>query len=168
MTSHHSLTHLQRSTSSAAQTHRYDPWRDLHENWPEVEIVIEPMDGNLLGEVRDGGRLIALREGTSSGQRRCTLAHEIVHLERGLHDCGPWQGREEALVHAEVALRLIPIRPLADSIRILGGDDAPSALAQILDVDLETLQVRQRLLTSAERKDLRRWLGRQRDLWSVA
>ena len=41
------------------------------------------MGGDLLGEVRDDGRLIALRAETTDAQLRCTLAHELVHLERG-------------------------------------------------------------------------------------
>ena len=68
----------------------YDPWADLRQNWPDVKVVIEPMTDDLLGEVRDDGRLIALRADTSAAQRRCTLTHELVHLERGILDCGPW------------------------------------------------------------------------------
>jgi hypothetical protein len=147
---------------------RYDPWRDLRENWPWVELVIEPMAGDLLGVTRAGGRVIALRAGTSAGQRRCTLAHEIVHLERGLAHCGPWQDREERLVHSEVALRLIPVDVLAEAIRLLGGDGDASALAVLLDVDLETLRLRQRLLDRGERRILCRRLARQRPLWAVA
>src|SRR4051812_11136095 len=98
---------------------RYDPWHDLAVNWPDVEIVIEPMGGRLLGVLRYP--IIALRAGTSAAQRRCTLTHEIVHLERGVGDCGPWSGREELQVHREVARRLIPIDELAAAVRELGG-----------------------------------------------
>jgi hypothetical protein len=146
----------------------YDPWADLRQNWPEVDVVIEPMTDDLLGEVRDGGRVIALRADTSAAQRRCTLAHELVHLERGILDCGPWLQREEGLVHAEASRRLIPLASLAAGIRELGGADDHAALAHWLDVDSETLSVRLSRMSSAEHRLLRRALVRQAPLWSVA
>src|SRR5438270_283679 len=102
---------------------RYDPWLDVRLNWPAVRVVIERMTGDLLGEVRDGGAVIALRAGTSAAQRRCTLAHEIVHLERGLRDCGQWLHREEQAVHRTAARRLITVTELAAAIRDLGTAD---------------------------------------------
>jgi hypothetical protein len=135
-------------TASPVQT-RYDPWQDLAANWPEVEVVIEPMAGRLLGVLRYP--VIALRAGTSSAQRRCTLAHEIVHLERGVADCGPWAGREELLVHREVARRLIPLPLLAAAVRELGGQAELNELAQVLDVDLETARCRLAMLSNGER-----------------
>ncbi len=146
----------------------YDPWVDLRQNWPHVLVVIEPMTGDLLGEVRDDGRLIALRADTSAAQRRCTLTHELVHLERGILDCGPWLQREEDLVHAEVSRRLIPLAGLAAAIRELGGVDDPAAIAHWLEVDSETLAVRLNRMRTAERRLLRRALARQSPLWSVA
>jgi hypothetical protein len=130
----------------------YDPWADLAQNWPEVEVVIEPMRGTLLGELRYP--VIALRAGTSAAQRRCTLAHEIVHLERGVGDCGPWAAREELLVHSEAARRLIRLEDLAHAMR--GSEPSPAALAHALDVDLQTLLLRVDRLTSPERRRLRR------------
>jgi hypothetical protein len=146
----------------------YDPWLDLRQNWPHVAVVIEPMTGDLLGEVRDDGRVIALRADTSAAQRRCTLTHELVHLERGILDCGPWLQREEDMVHAEVSQRLIPLASLAAAIRELGGVDDPAAIAHWLEVDSETLAVRLDRMRSAERRLLRRALARQSPLWSVA
>lgn len=146
----------------------YDPWADLRQNWPDVTVVIEPMTDDLLGEVRDDGRLIALRADTSAAQRRCTLTHELVHLERGILDCGPWLQREEDLVHAEASRRLVTLDSLAAGIRALGGADDQAALAHWLDVDSETLAVRLHRLSSAERAMLRRALARQSPLWSVA
>ncbi|MEO6702858.1 MAG: ImmA/IrrE family metallo-endopeptidase [Jatrophihabitantaceae bacterium] len=147
---------------------RYDPWRDVAQNWPQTRVIIETMRGNLLGEVRDDGRLIALRAGTSAAQRRCTLAHEIVHLERGLRDCGPWAGREEIQVHTTAAMRLIPPDLLIAGIRELGGSEDVPALAQFLDVDSETLRLRLSTLTASERRSIRRSLARQAPFWSVA
>jgi hypothetical protein len=146
----------------------YDPWLDVQQNWPGIRVVIETMSGDLLGEVRDGGQVIALRAGTSAAQRRCTLTHEIVHLERGIFDCGPWSQREELLVHTTVAFRLIPSAALVAALRDLGGADDRPALAHLLDVDSETLQLRLSRITATERRMLRRALARQTPLWSVA
>jgi hypothetical protein len=131
----------------------YDPWADLRRNWPEVRIVVEPMAGQLLGELRYP--VIALRSETSAAQRRCTLAHEIVHLERGVDDWGPWAAREERAVHAVAARRLVTLARLDRSLREAGGDGDLAALAHLLDVDQETARVRLRGLTSGERSWLR-------------
>jgi hypothetical protein len=130
------------------QTSGYDPWCDLAANWPEVDVVIEAMPGRLLGVVRYP--VIALRAGTSAAQRRCTLAHEIVHLERGVTDCGPWAGREELLVHREAARRLIPLPLLTAAARELGADGDLARLASALAVDRETLRCRLAMLTPEE------------------
>jgi Zn-dependent peptidase ImmA (M78 family) len=145
-------------------TLRYDPWRDLRDNWPELRVVIEPMRGRLLGELRYP--VIALRAGTTAAQRRCTLAHELVHLERGIRDCGPWAEREERYVHAEVARRLIATDDLARAIRDVGGTHDIAAVAAALDVDRQTLRVRLAQVTAAERLAIGG--AAVRDLWSVA
>jgi hypothetical protein len=136
------------TVSPLPRPNRYDPWHDLAVNWPEIEVVIEPMGGRLLGVLRYP--VIALRAGTSAAQRRCTLTHEIVHLERGVGECGPWSDREELLVHREVARRLIPLADLAAVVRGLGGTAVLAELAQALDVDLETARLRLDMLTAAE------------------
>jgi len=137
-------------------------------NWPEVRVVIERMTGDLLGEVREGGTVIALRAGTSAAQRRCTLAHEIVHLERGVRDCGLWLHREELAVHLTAARRLITTAELVSAIRTLGGTEDHGALAHVLEVDSDTLALRLDTLDRAERQAMRRALTRSAPLWSVA
>lgn len=131
----------------------YDPWADVASNWPGVEVVIEPMRGTLLGELRYP--VIALRAGTSAAQRRCTLAHELVHLERGVTDCGPWAAREELAVHDEAARRLIRLDDLAAAVRAAGPVSAAAVLAQALEVDTQTLTLRVERLTPRERAMLR-------------
>lgn len=142
----------------------YHPWRELRDRWPEVEVRIEPLPGDLLGELRYP--VISLRAGTSAAQRRCTLTHELVHLERGAGDCGRWAAREEHLVHAEVARRLVPIDLLIRAIRDSGGTAEPAALAALLDVDTETLVLRVRLLTRPERSRIRARTAQ--GLWAMA
>jgi hypothetical protein len=142
----------------------YEPWHDLAVNWPEVEVVIEPMVGRLLGTLRYP--VITLRAGTSAAQRRCTLAHEIVHLERGVTDCGPWSGREELLVHREVARRLIPLPLLITAARELGPDGDLARLALALAVDCETARCRLDLLSAPERAEI--GAAAFDDRWSMA
>lgn len=142
---------------------RYDPWLDLRENWPEVIVRTEVMPGRLLGELRYP--VITLRAGTSPGQSRCTLTHEIVHLERGVRDCGQWLAREEYYVDREVALRLLPIEVLAPAIRNAGGVEDLSEIARQVDVDTATLRMRLTLLNRAERARVRTY--RMREVWSV-
>lgn len=141
----------------------YDPWRDAHENWPHIQIRLEPMSGRLLGWL--SYPVIALRRDSSAAQQRCTLAHELVHLERGVLDCGIWAAREERRVHAEAARRLITFPELAAAVRAAGGTQDLSALARTLDVDRETLTVRLAGLTTAEHREISRSMA---ELWSVA
>lgn len=143
---------------------RYDPWRELATNWPAVEVVIEPMTGSLLGELRYP--IIALRAGTSAAQRRCTLTHELVHLERGTGECGFFARREEAVVHAEVARRLVRGADLTATVRALGAGRDLAALADALDVDRETLMLRLAQLTPAEWRSVQAATGEP--LWRIA
>jgi hypothetical protein len=133
---------------------RYDPWSELAVNWPGAEVVVRPMRGTLLGELRYP--VIALRAGTSAGQRRCTLTHEIVHLERGVTECGPWAAREERRVELTVAERLLPVDVLVATIRDAGGADHPGTLARLADVDLDTWLVRLGHLSRPEQAALAR------------
>jgi len=122
------------------------------------------MSGTLLGELRYP--VIALRADTSAAQRRCTLAHEIVHLERGVDDCGPWADREELAIEREVAQRLIPLSRLVAATQALGGSEDHAALAAALDVDHLILHARLDCLSRADRQYIRDQLSA--DLWSVA
>jgi hypothetical protein len=142
----------------------YDPWRDLSQNWPEIDVAVEAMSGELLGLLCYP--VIVLRAGTSAAQRRCTLAHELIHLERGIRDCGPWSAREELHVHREVARRLVTVSQLARAVRELGGTGDLAALAQAVDVDTETARLRLELVTAEERARIRACAATE--LWSVA
>jgi hypothetical protein len=157
-------THPAAIHPSAARTIpplRYDPWLDLRDNWPEVVVRVEPLPGRLLGELCYP--VIALRADSSPGQQRCTLTHEIVHLERGVRDCGPWLAREEQYVDREVALRLLPVGLLAPAIRDAGGVEDLEEIARQLDVDTQTLTMRLSMLTRSERARVRTY--RMREVW---
>lgn len=146
----------------ATPVQRYDPWRHLQRDWPDVQVQVEPMPGRLLGWLRYP--VIALRAGTSAAQRRCTLAHEIVHLERGVSDCGPWAAQEERQVHAIAARRLISWAELLRAVGEFGPTD-DRVLAHALEVDRETMRVRWQVLSQNERQTL---AEQSSELWSVA
>jgi hypothetical protein len=152
------------ATASPFARSTYNPWHDLRDNWPEVQVLIRPLTGRLLGYTRYP--VVVLRAGTSTAQRRCTLTHELIHLERGIRDCGPFAQREERLVHEEVARRLVPLRQLSAAVRGCGGNPDLRQLAAALDVDGETLRTRLRILTSAERHAVT--TASADDAWSVA
>lgn len=83
-------------------------------------------------------------------ERRCTLAHELVHAERrDVRIADPvLNGRQEIVVHREAARRLISVDQLAEA--IVWAVEARE-LAECLDVDLPTLQARLETLNARER-----------------
>ncbi|WP_314711849.1 ImmA/IrrE family metallo-endopeptidase [Propionibacterium acidifaciens] len=94
-------------------------------------------------------RVVTLRPGLSQAQRRCTLAHELVHVERGPVPADPWlAAREERAVEAEAARRLIGLDALADA---LAWSAWPDEVADELWVDEQTLNARVAGLSRSER-----------------
>jgi hypothetical protein len=143
---------------------RYNPWRDARDNWPEVQIVHEPLPAGVLGIIRCDGLVVVINERIARRQARCVLAHEIVHMERGLTDClGMWRSREELAVHDAAARRLITLDQYAAAVVSCGGSD-DVALAAELDVDQATLQVRAEMLTTKERLTIQKFYD-DREIW---
>ena len=127
---------------------QYDPWRVLATEWPDVDFRFERLPGDLLGQIRAGGRLIVVRGDSSAAQRRCTLAHELVHLERGFGTGNAYfDEREEVTVHRIAAIRLIGFRRLLDVVR---ETDDHRMIATMVDVDRHTLAVRLGTLSAAQ------------------
>lgn len=108
------------------------------------------------------------RMGTSSGrdvwldprqlqaERRCTLTHELVHLERGTR----WvDGREESAVDVEAARRLIDLPDLLRALQwAVSYDSRPARLASMAEelwVDVPTLEARLAHLSADEESWLR-------------
>lgn len=97
--------------------------------------------------------VVVVRAGMTLGERRSTLAHELVHVEA--HDVvrrGLWRDVCEAGMEAradEIAARnLIRISDLIDALTDTADYDAA---AEVLGVDVDLLQARLRTLTDAER-----------------
>ena len=83
----------------------YHPWRTLRTDWAHVDV--EHTDDLPAGRLADtnGVDEIRMRRRLLQVERRCALAHELVHLEHGDgHPCTP---EVEAAVTLEAARRLI-------------------------------------------------------------
>ena len=90
---------------------RWNPWRTLRE-LDAVELWFAPLDGCRGLWVRAGGcDAIYLLETLDRRERREVLAHDLVHVERGLGhpDVFPLlTEKDEALVWREALRRLAP------------------------------------------------------------
>lgn len=120
--------------------------------WVLEEAVLP---GAQSGRVDWARRVVTVDCRLSAAQRRCTLAHELVHVERGPVPADPWlAAREEAAVEAEAARRLIPLEALAGA---LAWSRRPVEVADELGVDVQTLMVRVGGLSVAERRAVGLW-----------
>lgn len=120
---------------------RFNPWRrlrDLGDEWRLLWRSDLPHD--VYGYTHFASRTIVMRKGMSFAERRCTIAHEVEHVQRGRFSrCSIL--REEADVDRRVSRLLLPdIATVADALIFHHGrhDDA----ADELWVDPWTLEVR--------------------------
>jgi hypothetical protein len=127
----------------------YDPWQALS-GFERARVVFDDLPPRLRGEVEFATQTITLQRWLDPAELRCTLAHELVHLERGpvMMFHAP---REEQAVAAIAARRLVDIDDLAEALRWSRDEHA---VADDLNVDVRTIRVRLRSLTAAERSFL--------------
>jgi hypothetical protein len=127
---------------------RYHPWRHLRDEHPDVHVTFHvPVPGGVLGWWHRAG--LGIRPGLTQAQRRSTIAHELVHLERG-ETCGMSRAHlagHELQVEQQAAERLMPLDELLDAIQWGQGEPDPDEL----QVDPVALLVRVRGLTDEER-----------------
>lgn len=91
------------------------------------------------------------RRGLTQAERRCTVAHELIHAERGDTMCD-WR------VHRDAARLLIDMHDLGEALAMYGEQD-PTSVAEELWVDEDTLRARLDHLHPSERGYLRRRLS---------
>lgn len=111
-------------------------------------LVVWRRTPGLLGAT-DGERVIVMHPDQLQVQRRCTLAHELAHIELG-HGASCSRA-EEAEARAAAARRLIDLDALLDAFR---WAEHLEEVADELWVDLDTLQARIDTLTDDERAAL--------------
>jgi len=98
----------------------WNPWRALRA-CTGVTLWFAPLHGARGLWLRDGPRdVIVLDTGLGRRERRCVLAHELVHHERGIGlgaASAATMVREEEAVRREVARRLVPLASLDAFVR---------------------------------------------------
>ena len=127
---------------------------DLPEGW---RLAHAHLPGAQVGDTCWPAQLVTIDPRTPPAVQRCTLAHEIVHIERGPSPGRPFDAAEELAVEKATARRLIDVRDLGEAL----AESEPGAIchvAELLHVDPDTLAVRLAHLHPAERAYLLRRL----------
>ena len=83
------------------------------------------------------GRTLWMDSRRGQAEKRCTVLHELLHIERG--DLGCQDPAVERTIEQQAARLLIPIGML---LRELQWSDQPAELAEALWVDESTLRAR--------------------------
>jgi hypothetical protein len=137
-----------RPRDPAGASRLHDPWCRFSEltEWTLRWAELPP---GVMGTTCHATRTVTLALGMSQAERRCTIAHETEHIERGPVPPHEVQ-REELLIDRRVARLLVPSLPeLVDALAWAGGHLETAADA--LWVDEYLLQVRLGALTAPER-----------------
>lgn len=127
---------------------RYHPWRHLRaqQSWT---FVTAELPEHRRAQTDWTTRTVTIAKGLTQAKRRCSLAHELVHMERGpVAADARTAAREERLVEAIMARRMIELRDLGEA---LAWSQYPADVADELWVDGPTLRARLDNLTDAER-----------------
>lgn len=124
--------------------------------WRRLRLLVDwtlrwaHLPGGVLGVTDWTHRTITLDVRLSQVERRCTIAHELEHVERGPFPA--WDvAREEAAVDVAAARHLIPLESLVSAV---AWSQDPHEVAEELWVDVPTLEARVRGLTEGEREVL--------------
>ena len=132
------------------------PWRRLRDR-PDWLLEWGMLPPGLMGSTCHRRRVITLDLRLSQAERRCTIAHELEHVERGPMPSDPiLAAREEESIERAVARRMVTIRALGDA---LAWARTLDEAAEELWVDVATLEARLRSLHPAEHAYLNRRLG---------
>lgn len=129
----------------------YNPWAHFR-NEVKWDLIWAPLPMEIRAVTDFDRRRVFLDVSLRQVERRCALAHEIVHIERGPapRDAAGYR-REEQIVQRITANRLIGVDRLAEA---LAWDSRPGALADELWVTKDVLLCRLKNLTTAERERL--------------
>lgn len=120
-----------------------DPWVII-EQYPQLEIRTERLPG--ITACTDGVATIWLDDRLTQTERRCAVAHELVHLHHG--HTGHQSARIERMVRERVARWLVPLEDLAV---FRGGELSLWSVAEDLGVTVDVLRDRLDTASAAER-----------------
>lgn len=124
----------------------WHPWRTLRDSHADVIVHHTPLTRARMGET--DGVEIWLHDRLTQAERRCTLTHELIHIERRGSE-HPSQAVEEAIVECETARRLVPLDQLVDAFRWLRHPTL-AELAEHLWIDRQTALCRMENLDPVE------------------
>lgn len=117
----------------------YHPWRRFNAQaaWT---LTFGDLPHGRRGRTDFWTNSVTLNRRLKQVERRCTICHELIHIERGpLPDDDRLAAREESKVEREVARRLIEVRPLGEA---LAWARHISEAADVLWVTEDVLRVR--------------------------
>lgn len=123
---------------------RYHPWRDLRSR-EHLELTWENLPPGVRG-ITDGSSAIWMEPDMLQVERRCTLAHELAHVDLG-HTTKPTVA-EESAARRMAARKLIEWDALVDAFR---WSHTAEECADELWVTLHVLEDRLRFLHPNER-----------------
>lgn len=126
----------------------HNPWRHLATHHPDVRVIWTRFAGKARGCT--DGATIWLDDRMTQAQRRVTVCHETIHIERGIIPADHW---EEARVKRMTAERLITTSQLIDALR-WHRHPSLSGLAETLWVDLTTVRTRLDTLGHDEQSEI--------------
>lgn len=130
-----------------------NPWRLLAklEEWE-----LRWHDGGVMGRTLHSENAITMRRGMTWAERRCTIRHELLHVERGPMPRG-LKAKDEELVRRETAQLMIPdIEPVGDA---LAWSLSLEEAADELGVDIYVLRYRLKHMSPLDRAWLHARLG---------
>lgn len=136
--------------STATALAAWSPWRHLREGHPEVRVFETELPPGYLGCTDHDQGIIWLDSRLTRAEQRCTLAHELAHLERGPLGDGDKDADEQAC-DEWAARRLVPLSDLMAALRWCSD---LRAVAEELWVDKRIVQARLECLTATERERL--------------
>lgn len=129
------------------------PWRILREL---AHVTLQWHEGGKMGRVNHASQTVSLRRGMSWEERRCSLLHELLHLENGPQPLGLKDKEEESVRRATARIMLPDIRAVGEA---LAWAHTPMEAAEELGVDLYVLRKRLRHLHPSELAYLERRLA---------
>jgi len=129
----------------------YDPLEDLSVRYPQVTLAtaaIRPAHAALVG-----GCLLLVDASLDARQRRCSIAHEIAHLDLAHTATGnrAFARRQEVEADRLASTRLISFEQLREAVRWCTDE---RDLAEQLQVSEQALSIRRTLLSAEEISDL--------------
>ncbi|MFT4088258.1 MAG: hypothetical protein QM658_14130 [Gordonia sp. (in: high G+C Gram-positive bacteria)] len=135
----------------------YHPWRDAAGRGALDIVFVDHLPAGVRG--RTCGNLIEINADALQRERRCALAHELVHHERGIVPSDPvLLAREESVVERAAARRLIALDRLLD---VLLWTSHAEEIADELWVDVPMLRALVADLTPAEHRWINTELSRR-------